>query len=240
MAAEILASGVAAAVAVKSRHRTERAKLERLAEHVAGLTAAAVAASVVSQHGSPLRRLRQIRAGSGAAPPRPRFGCGDALCQHAAAAAMTALEAPDKSGDRAVRLDAVRHQIGGAQHRLMPAMQTTHHDCGGRCSFSVRGLRDATRPARTQLDHGRNIATGGRGIESAAAVRRLPGTPWPWAAPVSPARAVPTWSGYAGRSDRPTTRRGFGRVTNCQMRGNNAYEIEQTRQHLLNQTTSHQ
>jgi hypothetical protein len=79
-----------------------------------------------------------------------------------------------------------------------------------------------------------------RGIESAAGVRLLPGTPWPWAAPVSPARAVPTWSGFAGRSDRPTTRRGFGRVTNCQMRGNNAYEIEQTRQHLLNQTTSHQ
>src|SRR5689334_10472529 len=76
VAAEILAPGIAAAVAIKSGHRAERAELERFAEHIAGRSAAAVTAPVVPQHGCPLARsspsrryyaLRRCRFGSGLA-----------------------------------------------------------------------------------------------------------------------------------------------------------------------------
>src|ERR1051326_367532 len=247
VAAEILAPGIAAAIAVKSRRRAERAKLERFAEHVLCRYAAAVTAPVVPQHASLQRPpVAQLRAAP--LPCRLRLRLGEAFGQHAAAAASAAFEASDKSGDRAVWLDAVRRKVAGAQDSLMPAMQAAHHNCVAalharlrlrRCSFPLCGLRYATRPAGTQLDHDQHIAMNGAGIESAFGTRRLPDRPRVrrlGQPPPSP-RAAPTWSDYAGRSDTPTRQKGFGPTTNCQMPASFVYKIEQTRLHLLNQTT---
>src|SRR6202453_2573818 len=58
VAADVLAAGIAAAVAKETRHRAQGADFESIAEHVLGLVAPAAAtlASVISQHRYSLHR----------------------------------------------------------------------------------------------------------------------------------------------------------------------------------------
>src|SRR5277367_6379940 len=58
VAADVLAAGVAAAVAKETGHRAQRADFESIAEHVLGVfaPAAAALASVISQHRHSLHR----------------------------------------------------------------------------------------------------------------------------------------------------------------------------------------
>ena len=58
VATDVLAAGVAAAVAKKTRHRAQGADFESIAQHVLGLVAPAAAAlaSVISQHRDSLHR----------------------------------------------------------------------------------------------------------------------------------------------------------------------------------------
>src|ERR1700688_2799938 len=58
VAADVLAAGVAAAVAKKTRHRAQGADLESISQHIPGVVAPAAAAlaSVISQHRDSLHR----------------------------------------------------------------------------------------------------------------------------------------------------------------------------------------
>ena len=93
---------------------------------------------------------------------------------------MRATQPPNETRDRSVRLEAMRHELGGGQHGFVPAVQTTHHNrttarirgssllgLPRRRSFRLGRFYHATCAAGTPLDHGRHIDTNGIGIESA-------------------------------------------------------------------------
>src|SRR5882672_6668903 len=72
VAADVLAAGVAAAVAKKTRHRAQGADFESIAQHVLGLVAPAAAlASVISQHRNSLHR-RSLPTAKTSIPLDPR------------------------------------------------------------------------------------------------------------------------------------------------------------------------